>query len=190
MISNIENLWVEKYRPKRLCDLVLTEENQRIVNKFVQNKEIPNILNIKDNKELKELILNIDGFSDISTDKFVDNLDTFKVFYKQLKKIYDLDYIEKKLKQKNKEKDNKQKDNKDNSTNIFENMKIVFTGFRDKELQNKIEDLGGSVTTSVSTKTNIVVHADNEQNSSKIEKATQLGIKILSKSEFIKKFNL
>jgi DNA ligase (NAD+) len=156
-------------------------------------KEIPNILNIKDNKELKELILNIDGFSDISTDKFVDNLDTFKVFYKQLKKIYDLDYIEKKLKQKNKEKDNKQKDNKDNkdnSTNIFENMKIVFTGFRDKELQNKIEDLGGSVTTSVSSKTNIVVHADNEQNSSKIEKATQLGIKILSKSEFIKKFNL
>ena len=69
-------------------------------------------------------------------------------------------------------------------------MKIVFTGFRDKELQNKIEDLGGSVTTSVSSKTNIVVHADNEQNSSKIEKATQLGIKILSKSEFIKKFNL
>ena len=44
MLSNIENLWVEKYRPKRLSDLVLTEENQRIVNKFVQNKEIPNIL--------------------------------------------------------------------------------------------------------------------------------------------------
>ena len=154
-------------------------------------KEIPNILNIKDNKELKELILNIDGFSDISTDKFVDNLDTFKVFYKQLKKIYDLDYIEKKLKQKSKNKEqNKEQNNKDNSTNIFENMKIVFTGFRDKELQNKIEDLGGSVTTSVSSKTNIVVHADNEQNSSKIEKATQLGIKILSKSEFIKKFNL
>jgi len=150
-------------------------------------KEIPNILNIKDNKELKELILNIDGFSDISTDKFVDNLDTFKVFYKQLKKIYDLDYIEKKLKQKSK---NKEQNNKDNSTNIFENMKIVFTGFRDKELQNKIEEFGGSVTTSVSSKTNIVVHADNEQNSSKIEKAIQLKIKILSKSEFVKKFNL
>ena len=159
-------------------------------------KAIPNILNIKDNTELKELILNIDGFSNISTDKFVDNLDTFKIFYKQLKKIYDLDYIEKKLKIKTKNKDttNKDttnKDNKDNSANIFENMKIVFTGFRDKELQNKIEDLGGTVSTSVSSKTSILVHADNEKTSSKIEKAILLEkIKILSKSEFIKKFNL
>ena len=69
-------------------------------------------------------------------------------------------------------------------------MKIVFTGFRDKELQNKIEDLGGTVSTSVSSKTSILVHADNEKTSTKIEKAVLLQIKILSKSEFIKKFNL
>jgi NAD-dependent DNA ligase len=148
-------------------------------------KEIPNILNIKDKKELKDMVLKIDGFSDISADKFVNNLDKFKIFYKELKEIYDLDYIEEKLK-----KDDKKKDTKDESKNIFENMKIVFTGFRDKELQEKIEDLGGSVSTSVSSKTNIVVHADNEKNSSKLEKATQLEIKIMSKSEFKKKFSL
>jgi NAD-dependent DNA ligase len=148
-------------------------------------KEIPNILNIKDKKELKDMILKIDGFSDISADKFVNNLDKFKIFYKELKEIYDIDYIEEKLK-----KDNKKKDTKDESKNIFENMKIVFTGFRDKELQDKIENLGGSVSTSVSSKTSIVVHADTEKNSSKLEKATQLEIKIMSKSEFLKKFNL
>ncbi len=146
-------------------------------------KEIPNILNIKDKKELKELILKIDGFSDISADKFVNNLDKFKVFYKELKEIYDIDYIEEKL-----NKTNAKEITKDKSKNIFDNMKIVFTGFRDKELQDNIENMGGKVSTSVSSKTNLVIYADNENNSSKLEKAKQLEIKILSKSEFIKKY--
>lgn len=146
-------------------------------------KQIPNILNIKDKKELKDLILKIDGFSDISADKFVNNLDKFKIFYRQLKEIYDIEYIEEKL---NKDK----KENKNESKNIFGNSKIVFTGFRDKELQKKIEDMGGNVSTSVSSKTNIVIYADNEKNSSKLEKAKQLEIKIMSKSEFIKKFSI
>lgn len=44
MQSNIENLWVEKYRPSKIEDLVLTEENRSIINKFIKNKEIPNLL--------------------------------------------------------------------------------------------------------------------------------------------------
>lgn len=44
MENNIQNLWIEKYRPKQLSDLVLTEENTRIVDKFVKNDEIPNLL--------------------------------------------------------------------------------------------------------------------------------------------------
>jgi DNA ligase (NAD+) len=143
-------------------------------------KEIPNILDIQDQEKLKEMVKNIDGFSDITTDKFVDNLDKFKIFYKQLKEIYDLSHIEKVTKEKKKE-------NKDVS---FKDMKIVFTGFRDSSLQEKIENAGGKVSTSVSSKTTLVVHADNEKSSSKIDKATELGIEIMNKSEFIKKFSL
>ena len=44
MTSNIDNLWVEKYRPKTMQDLVLSDENRRIVTKFLENKEIPNLL--------------------------------------------------------------------------------------------------------------------------------------------------
>lgn len=44
MTSNIDKLWVEKYRPKKLDDLVLSDENLRIIKKFLQNKEIPNLL--------------------------------------------------------------------------------------------------------------------------------------------------
>lgn len=44
MNNNIENLWVEKYRPKSITELVLTDENKRIVDKFLKNQEIPNLL--------------------------------------------------------------------------------------------------------------------------------------------------
>ena len=44
MKSNIENLWVEKYRPSKIEDLVLTEENRGIIDKFINNQEIPNLL--------------------------------------------------------------------------------------------------------------------------------------------------
>jgi DNA polymerase III delta prime subunit len=39
-----DNLWVEKYRPGRLEDIVLTEENRRIFNDILEVKEIPNLL--------------------------------------------------------------------------------------------------------------------------------------------------
>jgi DNA polymerase III delta prime subunit len=43
-MTNTDNFWVEKYRPSSLNDLVLTEENIRIINKFVKDSEIPNLL--------------------------------------------------------------------------------------------------------------------------------------------------
>jgi DNA ligase (NAD+) len=145
-------------------------------------REIPNILDIKTKKELKEAVIDLEGFSDITADKFVDNLDKFKIFYKQLKEIYDLEYIEEELKEK--------EENNDENKDLFKDQKIVFTGFRDKNLEDIIEIMGGKVSTSVSSKTTLVVYADNEENSSKLEKAKKLEIKVIPKSEFIKKYKL
>lgn len=38
------NLWVEKYRPAALDDLILTDNNRDIINNFVSKEEIPNLL--------------------------------------------------------------------------------------------------------------------------------------------------
>lgn len=43
-MNNTDNFWVEKYRPKSISDLVLTEENSKIINKFISGDEIPNLL--------------------------------------------------------------------------------------------------------------------------------------------------
>ena len=55
-----------------------------------------------------------------------------------------------------------------------------------KELQERIEALGGKVAGSVSAKTTYLVNNDVTSNSSKNKKARELGIPILSEEEIIK----
>jgi NAD-dependent DNA ligase len=62
---------------------------------------------------------------------------------------------------------------------------VVITGFRDKTLDTKIEELGGRVASGVSSKTHLVVAADPADSSTKLKKARELGIPIMTKDEFL-----
>jgi DNA ligase (NAD+) len=75
---------------------------------------------------------------------------------------------------------------------------FVFTGFRDSSLEKQIINLGGKVTTSVSTKTTDVITATTDEDvsmcplsncSAKLTKAKNLGIKITTKKNLIKQIN-
>lgn len=39
-----ENLWIEKYRPQTLEDMVLSDDNRQVFNKFVKDQDIPQLL--------------------------------------------------------------------------------------------------------------------------------------------------
>lgn len=41
---DVNNLWSEKYRPNNIEDLVLSSDDKRIIEKFISNDEIPNLL--------------------------------------------------------------------------------------------------------------------------------------------------
>ena len=126
----------------------------------------PNILKLdKSKKELLEMIIEIDGFQEKTAKKFVDNLDKFKNFLNDNPNI--------KIKNTKKKKGNK-----------LEGKTIVFSGFRDKELEEKIIIEGGKVTTTITSNTDILIVKDINDNSSKIKKAKELGIKIISKDKF------
>lgn len=146
-------------------------------------KVYPNIIHEKwTKKEITNKINKIDGFSDITTALFVDNLDEFKDFCEDINKVYDISHIIKK-------KDIK-KEQKENIINPkLKDKTIVFTGVRDKELENLIEKSGGKVSSSVSKNTNIVVHSDNpDTTNNKYVKATELKIKLISISQFKKEY--
>lgn len=62
---------------------------------------------------------------------------------------------------------------------------IVFTGFRDKALEQTIQKFGGVVKQSMITKTTTVVYAPGLENSAKLKLARERGVKIMSKPKFI-----
>lgn len=72
-------------------------------------------------------------------------------------------------------------------------MTFVITGdvehFKNRnELKAKIESMGGKVTGSVTKKTNYLINNDLFSESSKNQKAKELGVQIISENEFIEKF--
>ena len=72
----------------------------------------------------------------------------------------------------------------------FVGEKIVFTGVRNKELEKYITAHGGEVVGSISKNTTLVICKDINEDSSKINKAKELKIKLIEINEFIKKYNL
>ena len=73
---------------------------------------------------------------------------------------------------------------RDTSDGVLAGKKVVFTGFRDKTLEVRVENEGGSMQSSVSGKTNIVVAANITSNSGKVKKARDLGVTIMGLQDF------
>ena len=66
--------------------------------------------------------------------------------------------------------------------------RILFTGFRDKDLEQKAKAKGYEIMSSISKNTTLLIvkkKADGSiENSSKVEKARELGVKIMDVSDF------
>lgn len=137
-------------------------------------KSDPNILKVKLSKnKFIEKIKEIDGFDVKTASQFVENIEKFNKFLEKNKKIK-IKLVTKDIK----------------SNGKFKNLKFIFTGFRDKELENIIEKEGGTLSSAVSGNTDFVVTIDKDSDSSKVTKAKSLGIKILTKLELINKFKI
>jgi NAD-dependent DNA ligase len=137
----------------------------------------PNII-AKHETDIYNKILKIEGFDELTSKLFTNNLDEFiKLFNKLPLKLQKQLLVVKK---------------KQNNNNRFDNLKIVFSGFRNKEWETIIEDEGGKVVTTVSSNTDILVAKKEDielAENSKIKKALQLKITILTPEQFEKKLN-
>ncbi len=74
-------------------------------------------------------------------------------------------------------------------TSQLNGLNVVFTGFRDADLQNKIESMGGKVGSGVSKKTTHLVTA-GDTTSSKYQKAVELGVPVLTVEQFKDAYSL
>lgn len=129
-------------------------------------KFLPNIFDVN-NKVKKEDIKKIEGFADIMGDKVYLNLKYAKLFLQKMKPFMKAKKVSR-------------------TDDDFLGKKFVFSGFRDKGLEDRIKEKGGSVVGSVSSKTSGIITKDVNETTGKLEKARSLGIKIYSKKDFEK----
>ena len=146
---------------------------KEIINKY------PDIMNEKwERDDFIEKIKNVDGFSDKLAERFVDNFKYFKKFFKEVNEIYDLNHL---LKIKKVEK----------LGDLFKDKSICLTGTRDKDITEFIEKNRGKISSSVSSKTHLLIHADDaDKSSNKFTNAEKYKTNTMSVSEFKKKYNL
>jgi NAD-dependent DNA ligase len=77
-----------------------------------------------------------------------------------------------------------------NISNDLKGMIFVFSGFRDKKLEEEIIKRGGKVSTSVSSNTTCVIANNLHKITGKVQKAMDLNIDVYEKENFLLKFNL
>jgi len=122
--------------------------------------------------QLKE----IEGFEEKTGKLVIENYENFKNIYNKLSKLLKIKVTKKEKKIPSKLK--------------YQNW--VLSGFRDKELQEKIESLGGKVGNTISSNTDILVVKDEsvlENPTSKVKKAEEKGIKIIVRNKVENYFN-
>jgi NAD-dependent DNA ligase len=153
----------------------------------------PDILQVykKEGKDHTIKIINaINGFDVKTTTRIVDSMDNFITWYKNLIKTKpNVEYESESESESEADSEDMEvdsdEDKSDNKYMQYAGKTIVFTGFRNKEVEEKLEKVLAKVTTSVSKKTDLIVAANPNEESSKIVKAKELGIKIMSKDDFM-----
>lgn len=127
---------------------------------------MPNIMEQHSMDDIKK----INGIGEATAKQFVENLDTFKIFHNK--------YFRKHIVK------------QDISSQKYKEYNIVFTGFRDKQLEKVITDGGGKISSTVSKKSTHVVAKDISGNSGTLQKARELGVEIIDKQSLLRTLSI
>ena len=139
--------------------------------------EYPDVLLSNESKTTKtQKVANIKGMADKTAEAFVSKIPAFLAFVQEA-------HLESKLIQQN-----SQKQDQDQSHPLY-NKTIVFTGFRDKILEEQLKAHGAKLGSSVSKNTFILLTKDPLDETGKVLEAKKLNITIMTPEEFIHLFH-
>ncbi len=134
--------------------------------------EYPNIITSSESLETKfEKVKSLNGFAKKTALAFVEKLPEIVVFLESTSLLYKLNEI--------KEQD---------TTHPLYQKKIKFSGFRDKNMQKTLEEIGVEIQSAISSKTDFVIVEDLDDLSEKVKRARDKNIFVISKNDFENKY--
>jgi len=139
--------------------------------------ELPDILTSKEsNKHKIEKVSNIKGMAEKTSIAFVEKIPIFIDFLEECNLTYKLDSF-KKIPEK-----------EYNETNPLFGKTIVMTGFRDKDLIEKLKNIGATLGSNVTKNTFALIVKDLNDKSTKMTDAKKFDIPIFLLNDFSKKY--
>ncbi len=118
-------------------------------------------------------LLNVDGFAEKTAQQYIDNIMEYN-FWKNF--VESMGYILK-------------YPTNNVVSNDLANLVVVFTGVRDKQMEEYIKSNGGKIATSCTKDVNMVITKDVNSSSSKIQKAKKQGAEIVSYEDAKRRFS-
>jgi len=128
---------------------------------------------------LKEIV----SMAEKTSSRFVENIDTFVAFMKEI-------HLDDKLMSHSNVASNKNTNKSPTISHILNGKKYIMTGFRDKETISYLETIGAIQGTSINKTISVVIVKTKEEENVKVKHARELGIPIMTLEEFKKKYNV
>jgi DNA ligase (NAD+) len=163
---NATNIFGHNFGHKRLDKIFIKYGNNFL--KFMKEHS---------KEDIAKEVIKIDGFDEITSNQFSEYIHEFISVFEKIPKKYQKNIIDNSEIKKVSEK--------------FKGKKFVFSGFRNKEWEEFITENGGELSGSVSKNTSYLITTKKEADegsNSKVVKAKDLGIEIVTKEDFEKKF--
>lgn len=137
------------------------------------------LISNESNTQKIQKILTVKGIAQKSAESFVENIESFNKFIKECG-------LEHKLIQPSYK--NIEPNVESNVVGPLYNKTIIMTGFRDKNLEDKIKNAGAKLGSSVSKNTFLVIVKHLEEDTSKASDAKKLGITLITVEDFNNKY--
>ena len=163
LLASASNTWGRGISEKKL---------QSVLNK------VPELLTNKNYKLSVSELVTIDSIEKKTAELLIKNQPHFWKFVEDNKLQK---YFKNKLEIKEEDKLDKQ---------IFQGVSFLFTGVRSKPTEDFIKSRGGEMKSSISKKLNILICKDPTSTSSKMKEAREIGVEIVSLTDFAKKHNI
>jgi NAD-dependent DNA ligase len=130
-------------------------------------------------EKIDKIIL-VKGIAEKTAQSFVDNIPTFLEF------IHEIGLESKLIYQQTSKKDTVTEEK--NETHPLYKKSIVMTGTRDEAVKKLLEDVGATLSNSVTKNTFVVIAKTKDDDTVKAKEARKLGIPIMTPLEFISKY--
>jgi len=161
--SKMKNVKLEKLQHASNLFERLGSKKLKLINNYLMNNP--------SKKLTVENLITIDGISDKLANNYINNIDKFHLFLQNInsnKQFINI-YVDTPIKL---------------ESNLLGGLNVVFSGVRNKSIEQIIIDHGGKIGSGISKKTSHLVMKQVGTGSSKEVKATKLGIDIMTIAEF------